>query len=70
MEEESDEKQIEKLITPEIRNFLSSGKIVKMYRANGERVEMHMFMDSGLKEIFAHRPKDKEIKPKWRLVIH
>jgi hypothetical protein len=41
-----------------------------MYRANGDRVEMHMFLDNGLKEIFAHKPKDKEIKPKWRMVIH
>ncbi len=58
------------MITPEVRNFLISGKIIKTYKSNGDRREMHLFADSGLKELFALKPKTKDIKAKWRLAIH
>ena len=58
------------LVTKEIKNFLIAGKIIKLYKKNGDAKEMHLFMSNDLKEILAKRPHKPEIKQQWRLTIH
>eukprot|EP01017_Pseudomicrothorax_dubius_P033031 TRINITY_DN4381_c0_g2_i1.p1 TRINITY_DN4381_c0_g2~~TRINITY_DN4381_c0_g2_i1.p1 ORF type:complete len:792 (-),score=241.84 TRINITY_DN4381_c0_g2_i1:183-2519(-) len=52
------------------RNFLTAGKVIKLYKGDGEVKEMHLFMTNDLRELLAKRPKHNSIKQQWRLPIH
>lgn len=58
------------LVTKEIKNFLTSGKIIKLYKKDGTCKEMHMFLSNDLKEIIAKKIRGNEIKPQWRIAVH
>ena len=58
------------LITKDIRNFLTAGKLLKIYKKNGDSKEFHVFLTNDLKEILCKKPKENKIKQKWRLPAH
>ncbi len=50
------------LITKDIRNFLTAGKLLKIYKKNGDAKEFHVFLTNDLKEILCKKPKESKIK--------
>jgi hypothetical protein len=64
------QRKYDTLITKEIRNFMVAGKVLKLYKKNGDSKEFHCFMTNDMKEILCKRPKATAIKQKWRLPVH
>lgn len=52
-----------------VKNFLTAGKLFKIYKNDGSRKEMHVFCTPDLKEIIAKRPKRQTIKNNWRIQL-
>lgn len=62
-------KDVEFDIPIHVKNFLTAGKLFKVYKQNGSRKEMHVFCTPDLKEIIAKRPKRQTIKNNWRIQL-
>lgn len=57
-------------LTKDVRNFLTQGQVCEIVKNDGERLEFHIFLTPDLKEIICKKPKNDNIKQKWRLPIH
>lgn len=54
-------------LTEEIKQFLTRGEILKMYKEDGSRGYYRIFCDETLQEIRWRPDKVKEVKAKWKL---
>ena len=67
---EYDESKYISAITKEVRNFLISGRMVKLYKSRGSPKDMHLLASQDLKEIMAKKPNKSEVKKHWRMALH
>lgn len=57
-------------IPQHVKNYLTSGKHYNLYKENGDKKVMHIFLTPDLQEILAVRPGTKQIKNQWRIQMH
>jgi len=57
-------------ITKDIKDYVIKGNMCKLYKEDGSRSELHMYMTPDLMEINCKLEKDKQVKAKWRMSVN
>jgi hypothetical protein len=69
MKEDTSEDIIES-IPPNIKKFLTQGRILRVYGDDKECRSMHVYLSNDMNDLRCKHPKENFVKQKWLMNIH
>ena len=64
------EEDISETIPPNIKRFLTQGKVLRVYGDDKECRSMHVYLSNDMNDLRCKHPKENHVKQKWLMKIH
>lgn len=65
-----EDKDLEKLLPPDVQKFLKQGRILRVYGEDGVCRSMHFFLSKDMTDLKCKHPRENFVKQKWIIPIH